>query len=55
MAGRLSLLLSGTLRKTPREALMHGKDGTWQYAVDPVHYDKERAGAGLGRASRWNW
>ncbi len=29
--------------------LMLAKDGTWQPAVDPVHYDKANAGVGPGR------
>jgi len=30
--------------------LMLSKDGSWQFAVDPVHYDKKVAGAGLARS-----
>jgi len=30
--------------------LMLAKDGSWQFAVDPVHYDKKIAGVGLGRS-----
>ena len=30
--------------------LMLTKDGSWQYAADPVHYDKKRAGVGLARS-----
>lgn len=26
------------------------KDGEWQHAVDPIHYDKKGAGVGLGRS-----
>ena len=29
--------------------LMLSKDGTWQPAVDPIHYDKPSAGVGPGR------
>ena len=48
MAGR-GVVTEADLEIHPR-VLMLAKDGTWQYAVDPVHYDKERAGAGLGRS-----
>jgi len=30
--------------------LMLTENGSWQYAVDPVHYDKKVAGAGLARS-----
>ena len=30
--------------------LMLAKDGSWQFAVDPVHYDKKVAGTGLARS-----
>ena len=30
--------------------LMLSKEGTWQPAVDPIHYDKPSAGVGPGRA-----
>jgi len=30
--------------------LMLTKDGSWQYARDPVHYDKKIAGVGLARS-----
>lgn len=32
------------------QVLMLAKDGSWQYAMDPVHFDKKIAGAGLARA-----
>jgi len=48
MAGR-GVVTEADLEIHPR-VLMLAKDGTWQYAVDPVHYDKTRAGVGLGRS-----
>jgi hypothetical protein len=37
-------------RKIHPRVLMLAKDGSWQFAVDPVHYDKKIAGAGLARS-----
>ena len=48
MAGRGEV--TGADREIHPRILMLARDGTWQYAVDPVHYDKPRAGVGLGRS-----
>jgi hypothetical protein len=37
-------------RKIHPRVLMLAKDGSWQFAADPVHYDKKIAGAGLARS-----
>lgn len=54
LAGQSNMAGRGAVTEADREVhprvLMLAKDGTWQYAVDPVHYDKKRAGAGLGRS-----
>lgn len=54
LAGQSNMAGRGAVGEADREihprVLMLAKDGTWQYAVDPVHYDKNRAGAGLGRS-----
>lgn len=54
LAGQSNMAGRGLVTEADREVhprvLMLTKDGTWQYAVDPVHYDKKRAGAGLGRS-----
>jgi hypothetical protein len=48
MAGRGNV--TDADRKIHPRILMLAKDGSWQYAVDPVHYDKPRAGVGLARS-----
>ena len=48
MAGR-GEVTDEDLKIHPR-VLMLAKDGRWQYAVDPIHYDKKVAGVGLGKS-----
>lgn len=54
LAGQSNMAGRGLVTEADREVhprvLMLAEDGTWQYAVDPVHYDKKRAGVGLGRS-----
>ncbi len=48
MAGRGDLAEADP--ETNPQILMLTKDGSWQPAMDPVHYDKKIAGVGLARA-----
>lgn len=48
MSGR-GEITEDDLKVHPR-VLMLAKDGSWQYAVDPIHYDKKIAGVGLGKS-----
>lgn len=48
MAGRGEV--TETDRETHPRVLMLAKDLSWQYAVDPIHYDKKIAGAGLAKS-----
>lgn len=48
MAGRGEV--TGADREPHPRILMLAKDGSWQPAVDPVHYDKKQAGVGLARS-----
>ena len=48
MAGR-GEVTDVDLRVHPR-VLMLTKDGDWEYAVDPIHYDKKIAGTGLAKS-----
>jgi hypothetical protein len=48
MAGR-GEISDVDLKIHPR-ILMLAKDGSWQHAVDPIHYDKKIAGAGLAKS-----
>lgn len=48
MAGR-GEVTEQDLKIHPR-VLMQARDGSWQYTVDPIHYDKKRAGTGLARS-----
>jgi len=48
MAGR-GEVTDEDLKIHPR-VLMLAKNGSWQYAVDPIHYDKKVAGVGLGKS-----
>jgi len=47
MSGR-GEVTEADLKIHPR-VLMLAQDGSWQYAVDPIHYDKKIAGVGLGK------
>jgi hypothetical protein len=54
LAGQSNMAGRGDLAEAdpainPR-VLMLTKDGSWQYAMDPVHYDKPIAGVGLARS-----
>jgi hypothetical protein len=54
LAGQSNMAGRGDLAEADRaintRVLMLAKDGTWQYAMDPVHYDKKIAGVGLARS-----
>lgn len=54
LAGQSNMAGRGEVSEADQEVnpqvLMLAKDGSWQYAVDPVHYDKKRAGVGLARS-----
>jgi hypothetical protein len=54
LAGQSNMAGRGEITKADRtinpQVLMLAKDGSWQYAVDPIHYDKPVAGAGLARS-----
>jgi hypothetical protein len=54
LAGQSNMAGRGEVTAADREILprimMLAPDGSWQPAVDPIHYDKPRAGAGLGRS-----
>lgn len=56
LAGQSNMAGRGKITEQDREIhpriLMQARDGSWQYAVDPVHYDKKRAGAGSARVKR---
>ena len=53
LAGQSNMAGRGEVEAEDRQphprVLMLSKDGTWQPAVDPIHYDKPSAGVGLGR------
>ena len=48
MAGR-GEITDEDLKVHPR-VLMLAKDGSWKYAVDPIHYAKKSAGVGLAKS-----
>ena len=54
LAGQSNMAGRGEVTETDLEiqpqVLMLAKDGSWQYAVDPIHYDKKVAGAGLAKS-----
>ena len=54
LAGQSNMAGRGEVAEADREIhpriLMLAQDGSWQPAVDPIHYDKARAGAGLARS-----
>jgi hypothetical protein len=54
LAGQSNMAGRGEVTEADRIAdpriLMLAQDGSWQPAVDPVHYDKSRAGMGLARS-----
>jgi hypothetical protein len=54
LAGQSNMAGRGEVAEADREihprVLMLAKDGSWQYAVDPIHYDKKMAGAGLAKS-----
>ena len=54
LAGQSNMAGRGDLAEADPEinprVLMLVKDGTWQPAMDPVHYDKKIAGVGLARS-----
>lgn len=54
LAGQSNMAGRGEVTDADREMhpriLMLAQDKSWQYAVDPIHYDKSRAGAGLARS-----
>lgn len=54
LAGQSNMAGRGEVTEAEQEidprVLMLTKDGNWQSAVDPVHYDKKQAGAGLARS-----
>jgi len=54
LAGQSNMAGRGDLAEADPEVnprvLMLAKDGTWQPAMDPVHYDKKIAGVGLARS-----
>ena len=53
LAGQSNMAGRGDVEPEDRQAvprvLMLARDGTWQPAVDPMHYDKPSAGVGPGR------
>ena len=54
LAGQSNMAGRGEVTDADREVhpriLMLAKDGSWQYALDPVHFDKKQAGVGLARS-----
>lgn len=54
LAGQSNMAGRGEVTEADREihprVLMLAKDGSWQYAVDPIHFDKKVAGAGLAKS-----
>lgn len=54
LAGQSNMAGRGEVTEADRvihpRVLMLAKDGSWQYAVDPIHYDKKIAGAGLAKS-----
>jgi hypothetical protein len=54
LAGQSNMAGRGELTEEDKEihprVLMLAKDGSWEYAVDPIHYDKKNAGTGLAKS-----